>query len=131
MEYASNLKTDRIDLGICDYIDKSDIKSDNADNSFVSKSVIEYNTIVIKSGGDAQSFIGKFYDDKGNEVTDVSCKWEIICDFNNALEVSKSGNQITIGIDNDQYVDEDVKLVLSDKDGNYSSTLIIRIESLL
>ena len=55
----------------------------------------------------------------------------IVCDFKDALEVSKSDNQITIGIDNDQYVDEDIKLVLSDEDGNYSSTLIVRIESLL
>ena len=131
MEYASNAKTDRIDLGICDYIDKSDIKSDNSDNSFISKSVIIYDTTVIKSGGDAQTFIGKFYDDKGNEIVDISCKWDIVCDFKDALEVSKSDNQITIGIDNDQYVDEDIKLVLSDEDGNYSSTLIVRIESLL
>ena len=131
MEYASNAKTDRIDLGICDYIDKSDIKSDNSDNSFISKSVIIYDTTVIKSGGDAQTFIGKFYDDKGNEIADISCKWDIVCDFKDALEVSKSDNQITIGIDNDQYVDEDIKLVLSNEDGNYSSTLIVRIESLL
>ena len=98
---------------------------------FISKSVIIYDTTVIKSGGDAQTFIGKFYDDKGNEITDISCKWDIVCDFKDVLEASKSDNQIIIGIDNDQYVDEDIKLVLSDEDGNYSSTLIVRIESLL
>lgn len=131
MEYVVNPKTDRVDLGICDYFDKSDIESDNSDNLFVSKSVIIYDTAIIKSGGDSQTFIGKFYDDEGNEIIGIPCVWKIICDFNDVLEVSKSGNQITIGIDNDQYIDEDIKLILSDENEKYSSDLIISIESLL
>lgn len=131
MECANNNATDRIDLGICDYIDKETIKVDNANNVFVSKSVISYNTTVIKSGGDMQTFIGKFFDDDGNEVANIIPKWEIVCDFKNALEVKESGNQISIGIDDDYYIDEEFKLILSDDNNNYSSTLIIQIESLL
>ena len=131
MECASNNATDRIDLGICDYIDKEEIKNDNSDNIFVSKSIISYNTTIIKSGGDSQIFIGKFFDDNGNEVIEINPKWEIICDFKDVLEIEESGNQISIGIDNDYYIDEEFKLVLSDNDGNYSSSLIIQIESLL
>lgn len=130
-ECASNNDTDRFDLGICDYIDKNDIKTDNANNVFVSKSVISYNTTTIKSGGDAQVFIGKFFDNNGNEITNIIPKWEIIYDFKNYLEIIESGNQIIIGIDNDDRIDEEFKLILSDNNGNYSSSLIIQIESLL
>ena len=131
MECASNSKTDRIDLGICDYFDKDTIKTDNSDNMFVSKSVIAYNVTTIKSGGDFQLFTGKFFDDNGNEITNINPKWTIVCDFVNALEIEEIDNQIKIGIDNDYYVDEEFKLILSDSHGDYSSSLIIRIESLL
>lgn len=131
MECANNSATDRIDLGICDYIDKNAIRTDNAEDVFVSKSVIAYNTTKIKSGGDLQVFVGKFFDSNGNEVADVVPKWEIVCDFVNALQVRESGNQISIGIDNDDYIDEELKLVLSDSNGDYPSTLIIQVDSLL
>ena len=75
--------------------------------------------------------IGKFYDDKGNEITDIIPKWNIVCDFKNYLEIGESNNQISIGIDNDDFIDEEFKLVLSDKNNQYSSDLIIKIESLL
>lgn len=131
MECASNSKTDRIDLGICDYFDKDTIKTDNADNVFVSKSVIAYDVTTIKSGGDFQTFTGKFFDENGNEIADIVPKWTIVCGFTNALEIEESNNQIKIGIDNDYYVDEEFKLILSDSRGDYSSSLIVRIESLL
>ena len=101
-ECATNNASDRIDLGICDYIDKETVKTNNANDVFVSKSVISYDTLVIKSGGDSQVFIGKFFDNNGNEVTDIIPKWNIICDFKDVLEIDKSGNQISIGIDNDK-----------------------------
>lgn len=131
MECASNSKTDRIDLGICDYFDKDTIKTDNADNVFVSKSVIAYDVTTIKSGGDFQTFTGKFFDENGNEIADIVPKWTIVCGFTNALEIEENNNQIKIGIDNDYYVDEEFKLILSDSHGDYSSSLIVRIESLL
>ena len=131
MECASNNATDRIDLGICDYIDKELVKTDNSNNVFISKSVISYNTTVIKSGGDLQLFTGKFFDNNGKEVINIIPKWNVVCDFKNALEIYESDNGISIGIDNDNFIDEEFKLILSDVDGNYSSSLIIRIESLL
>jgi hypothetical protein len=130
-EDVFNSSTDRLDLGVCDYIDKDKIKTDNSDDVFISKSVISYNTAIIKSGGNSQIFVGKFFDNEGNEVVDIIPKWETICDFKNALEVEEFNNQIKIGIDNDDYVDEEFKLILSDDNGDYSSTLIIKIESLL
>ena len=131
LECPTNHDTDRIDLGICDYFEKDDIRTDNSDDVFVSKSVISYNTDVIKSGGDSQVFTGEFFDSQGNKVVDIIPKWDVICDFKDDLLIDESDNQIKIGIDNDDYIDEEFKIVLSDVNGNYQSSLIIGIESLL
>lgn len=131
LEHPHNIKTDRIDLGICDYIDKNEIATNNANDKFVSRSVISYDTVVIKSGGSMQTFTGNFFDEDGNEVAGLIPHWNIICDFSNALQVEESGNQLIIGINDDDYVDEEFKIVLSDEEGNYSSDLIVRVESLL
>lgn len=132
MEYAKDSETDRPDLRICDYIDPSSIITDNnSGNEYISKAVINYDTKIIKSGGDIQRFVGKLYDDEGNEIDNIPIKWDIVCDFKDKLEVNQSDNYIEIGIDNDDYVDEEFKLILSDESGNYSSTLIIQIDSLL
>lgn len=130
-EYANNNTTDRIDLGICDYIDKEEMKKDNSNNELVSKSVISFNTTTIKSGGDSQIFVAKFFDDDGNEIANIIPKWEIVCDFKDQLIISESDNRIMIGIDNDYYVDEELKLILSDSNDNFVSSLIVKIESLL
>ena len=118
-------------MGICDYINKDTADVGNSENVFVSQSVISYDTKTLKSGGDSQIFIGKFFDNNGNEVTDMSYKWDIICDFKDQLEIAENDNQISIGINNDIYVDEEFKLTLSNDNGDYSSELIIKIESLL
>ena len=141
-EHPSNPEVDRPDLGICDYIDVSNqntseqaaisIMSESSDKML--KSVIEYDTTVIKSGGDSQIFIGKFYDEKGSEVQGVSPHWTITCDFFDKLIVKEIDNGVSIGIDDDSYIDEEFKLILSNEDKNSNitpSSLIIRIESLL
>ena len=136
-ESQNNPETDRPDLGICDYIDV-DVNIVNTNEDIccnkVSKAVIEYNTKVIKSGGYSQVFIGKFYDDKGNEITNIVPHWTTICDFSSKLQKEEFDNCISIGIDDDLYIDEDFKLVLSDGNNEskiLSDTLIIKIESLL
>lgn len=133
-EYQNNPDTDRPDLGICDYIDINANYEEDICCCRVSKSVIEYSADVIKSGGDSQVFIGKFYDDIGNEVVDVPPHWEVVCDFSDKLIVEEFGNCLSIGIDDDDYIDEEFKIICSD--GNKESdvlpsTLIIKIGSLL
>ena len=140
--HPSNPDTDRPDLGICDYMDMR-AGSKNAGTTSkkfykTSKAVIEYNTNVIKSGGDSQTFIGKFYDDNGNEITDIVPHWTITCDFaddfEKKLQTKEFGNCLKIGIDDDSYIDEVFKLTCSDgndEDVTMSSALIIKIESLL
>lgn len=144
--HPSNYETDRPDLGICDYIDMSN--QNVVEESFVSslsenaneisnktfKAVIDYNTTVIKSGGDSQMFIGKFYDEKGNEVTNIVPHWTVACDFSDKLIVKEFDNGVSIGIDDDAYIDEEFKLILLDDNKNNNTTpssLLIKIESLL
>ena len=143
-EYPNNAKTDRPDLGICDYINTTNQNvsepdlniSVNKDSSRsldkVLKAVIDYDTTIIKSGGDLQKFVGRFYDENGNEVIDVSPHWTVICPFSNKLIVNEFDNGVSIGINDDDYVDEEFKLVLSNTQNNtISSSLLIKIESLL
>lgn len=134
-EHPNNPETDRPDLGICDYID---INIDNASEDICCckafKAVIEYNTDVIKSGGDLQMFIGKFYDDKGNEIKDIAPHWTIVPDISSVLQTEEKGNCLSIGIDDDSYIDEEFKLICSDGNDEsniLSDTLIVKIESLL
>lgn len=140
--HPNNPETDRPDLGICDYIDMSNqntseavlVKTMSENSNRVLKAVIDYNTTVIKSGGDSQMFIGKFYDEKGNEVQGVISHWTIVCPFSDKLIVKELDDGLSIGIDDDAYIDEEFKLILSDenKDSNVTpSSLLIRIESLL
>lgn len=140
--HPSNPETDRPDLGICDYNDMSNqnvveptpISNLNENSNRILKAVIEYDTTVIKSGGDSQIFVGKFYDEKGNEVQGVIPHWTVTCDFSDKLIVKEFDNGLGIGIDDDSYIDEEFKLTLSNENKNYNtipSSLLIRIESLL
>ncbi len=141
-EYPNNSATDRPDLGICDYIDVANqntseteiVQTMSVNSNRALKAVIDYNTTVIKSGGDSQIFIGKFYDEKGNEVQDAIPHWTVVCPFFDKLIVKELDNGLSIGIDDDTYIDEEFKITLSDenKDSNVTpSSLLIRIESLL
>lgn len=129
-ESEEDSNTDRPDLGICDYIDinNSNLTIDTTSSVY---SKILYDTLVIKSGGNSQIFVGKFYDSNNNEILNIIPKWDVICDFKNVLNINKNNNQITLSIDDDRYVDEDIKLIFSDENNNYSSTLIINVRSLL
>lgn len=124
-EYQNDSDTDRPDLGICDYFE-----TDKAEEN--KKAVIIYEDNIIKSGGDSKIFTAKFYDDNGNELNNVIPIWKIVSDFKEELYVKEHDNQIAIGVDNDNYVDEDIKLILSSENNNIPLTsLVIHIKSLL
>lgn len=124
-------KTDRPDLGICDYVDFSNIVTDVPVENEKTTAKILYSTTKIKSGGSSQVFKSEFQDSNGNKITGIIPIWDIVCDFKEHLEVKKSGNDIEIGIDNDDYVDEEFKLILSDSDLSCETYLIITVDSLL
>ena len=122
---------DRIDLMICDYIDPDSTAVDNSDGETIAKSVIAYDTKTIRSGGDVQKFVGYFYDGNGNLVSGATPRWSILCDFVNELEVSETDNVIWIKVDNDNLVDEEFRLILTDDNGQNESSLLVRVGSLL
>ena len=131
-EYPNNADTDRPDLGICDYID-IDMKEEDG-CCVAAKAVIEYKTSTIKSGGDSQIFVGKFYDKNGCEIMDIAPHWTIVCDFKNKLQVKEFDNCLSIGIDDDSCIDEEFRLMCSDGNNEsdiLSDALIIKIDSLL
>ena len=136
--HPNNAETDKPDLGICDYIDMS-VGSKDAGTTVkevckASKAVIKYDTNVIKSGGDSQVFVGKFYDDMGNEVMDISPHWTVECGFFDKLIWEEFDNCLSVGIDDDDFIDEEFKIICSDgnKESSILSTsLIVKVESLL
>lgn len=137
--HPNNPDTDRPDLGICDYVDFSAGSTDagtTIDKTCckASKIDIHYDTTVIKSGGDSQVFTAKFYDDDEKEIADIVPYWTINCSFSDKLQLKEFDNSLSIGIDDDSYIDEEFKLICSDgndEDGLLSASLIIKIESLL
>ena len=131
LECERNNETGRPDLGICDYFEKEDVKTDNSDDKRVAKSVISYKTTTIKSGGSKQKFVGRFVDKNGEEINGVSTNWKIIRDFVDSLSVKENENEIEIGVDDDSLIDEEFKLELSDENGDYQSSIIIQIGSLV
>ena len=69
-----------------------------------------------------------------NEVKDIVPHWTIVCDFSDKLQIKEFDYCLSIGIDDDDYIDEEFKINCSD--GNkesdiLSATLIVKIESLL
>ena len=130
-ECAIDYDEDRLDLGICDYKDYDGLSIDTGDEDYVSKSVIGYDTTVIKSGGSPQMFTARFFDENGEEAKSVVPRWGFICPFLDYLDISYDDNTITISIDDDRFIDEDFKLTLTDDRGRYPSSLLISVKSLL
>ena len=128
VQYETDYSKDRIDLGICDYIPEDKVKDDDNKSK---RSVIECEEPIIKAGGDAQVFKGKFLDENNNEVLGITPKWSVICPFKDVLNIKEVGNEIQISIEDEEHIDDEFKLVFSDEYGDYSSTLLIRIDSLL
>lgn len=122
-ECPENREVDNRELGVCDYF-----KAAVSEEGLLAH--IDYDTNTIKSGGSMHTFTARFTDENGDSV-DTAAKWSIVCDFKDELEVKELGNKIMIGIDNDNYIDEDFKLCLSDDTGTNTDSLIIHIDSLL
>lgn len=118
---------DRVDLGICNYREPDTIDTEIGEL----KSVIDYTTKILKSGGTAKTFTAKFLDENGAELPNIVPKWTIVGIPKEVLEVKESGNKITLRIDNDDYVDESFKLVLTDEHNQYPSEVIITIDSII
>lgn len=125
-EHPFDKEKDRADLGICNYIDP-EYPVDSDSDTIIAK--IIYDSLILKSGGDSQTFVGKFYQGK-NEIDNMLCSWKIVCDFADKLIITENGNRITISFDDDDYIDEDIKLIFSNDDESIQDTILIHIDSL-
>ena len=79
-------------------------------------------------------FVGKFYDEDGNEISGIVPHWTIVCDFSDKLQIKEIDNSLSIGIDDDSYIDEEFKIICSDENNESDilpCTLIVKIKSLL
>ena len=125
-EHPFDKEKDRADLGICNYVDPESHTGSDPDKTIAK---ILYDSLVIKSGGDSQTFVGKFY--RGNtEINDLLYSWKVICEFSDKLSITENGNRITISIDDDYYIDEDVRLIFSNDDESIQDNIVIHIDSL-
>ena len=124
--------TDRVDLGICDYREPTEIEDNPLDSDLYYSSKILYKKAVVKSGGKAQTFTAEFTDTIKHQIVERTPEWKIICDFKKYIKTEIVGNSIKISIDNDDYIDEEFKLVVGDDQGlSTEDSLIIKVESLL
>ena len=128
-QYPNDSANDRPDLGICDYIEPINKNCNSNISLDLQRVEIDCTSDVIKSGGDYQTYTAKFYNGK-KELSDIKASWDVICEFKDFLDINIIDNQIRIGIDNDDFIDEDIKLICSDIEKNCYSTLIIKVESL-
>lgn len=99
--------------------------------TLLKQSRIDYKTTIIKSGGNEKKFTAVFLDADGNKLTHIKPVWTIMCEFYEALNVRKDGNDIYLSIDNDNFVDEKIRLILDDGNGNCRSTLILTVKGLV
>lgn len=110
-----NRATDRIDLGICDYIE--DECTNDTHFSLVSD-IISAEGFSIKSGGSARTLEPLFLNNN-SEDTAATPVWEIDCEFKEKLSINETGNTIRISIDDDHFVGYSFFINLQDKQKKY------------
>ena len=106
-----NTNKDNVELGICDYISPDDpkppIKTD-----ILSK--IEYTSTDIKVGTSGRKFYAKFVTKDSEEVADLTPLWTIEADFRDSLVCNTSDNYITIATHDENLIDSQFTLKLTD-----------------
>lgn len=71
---------------------------------------------VLYTGIDPLICTAKFFDESGNSINYSNYTWEIICDFQNRLELSYLDNSISIYTDDPSLIGKDFYLVLKSSD---------------
>lgn len=115
------VEDDNVELGICNY------KTINTPtHPTISYAKIEYKNSNIKSGySKGSTYTAKFYDELDNVFENMSPVWDIVCDFTDELNISKTDNKINISISNDKLIGRRLKLVLKDVDGTCKEDSIV------
>lgn len=133
-ECESDARVDRYDLGICDYKEPPRVEYEDTGvpekRPHISVEILRDQDFVT-SGGDKAVFTARFTDEDDNVRDDITAYWTIVCDFKDELDVDDNDSSIAIGIDNDDYIDEEFKVVLKGYDLEDDDSVIVRVESLL
>lgn len=131
-EEPRNSEKDRIDLGICDYIENVEEENTQDITSSEVCSQIKYTSAILKCGGSAKVYTAEYY--KGSEIVeDIKSKWTVSCEFLDKLEITEKDNSISIKVKNDKsLIGQMILLKLSDEENKYkSSSITLTIASLL
>ena len=130
-EEPRNSEKDRIDLGICDYIENVEEENTQGTTSEEVRSQIKHTSTTLKCGGSAKTYIAEYY--KGSEIVeDIKSKWTISCEFLDKLEITEKDNSISIKVKNDKtLIGQMILLELSDIEDKYKTSITLTIASLL
>lgn len=133
-EDAVNKNTDRPDLLIADYIAPNDI--DPAPSPTDCKCEIAYSgNPEIKAGGSTKTFTAVFYNETGNEISDIEAVWSISDSYGGSVQIKEQfgdfNEKVKIQVANGNgLAGKGFELVLNDALGLYESRLNVRMVGL-
>lgn len=121
-------KDDRVDLGICDYIPPINSPSSSSDmpSSQTISCQISYKSLQLKVGV-KRTYKAIFKDQYDNILNNISANWLIDNDFNGIIKSSLTDNSITLFVDDNSLIGENVKLILNDSKNKCSDSVILEI----
>jgi hypothetical protein len=128
-ECAYSPTADDLKYGVCNYIaPTTPSQPENGNETVVSiTSTISGNTFL--KVGFPRTYSVIFTDKNGAELSDVDFTWNIVSDFNDEIDSTVDGKNITLQIDNEDYVDEQIVLQIM-IDGTVNSELVIKIKGI-
>src|SRR5574344_58228 len=109
-ECAYSPTADDLKYGVCNYIaPTTPSHPENPDETVdLFASTISGNTSL--KVGFPRTYSVIFVDENGDELSDVDFTWNIVSEFNDDITSTIDGNNITLQVDNEDYVDEQIKL---------------------
>jgi hypothetical protein len=128
-ECAYSPTADDLKYGVCNYIAPTTPSQPENGNETVASiaSTISGNTSL--KVGFPRTYSVIFMDKNGAELSDVEFSWNIVSDFNDEIDSTVDGKNITLQIDNEDYVDEQIVLQIM-IDGTVNSELVIKIKGI-
>ena len=106
-----------------------DIPTENGNKTEISSSKIDCDSLTIYNGLDSGVFIGRFFDDNGNEAVAYP-NWEIRGEYADKLKVEYRDNSICISANNKKLINKSFELFLS-SDGYESSSVIFNVRDFI
>lgn len=117
---------DNAELMVADYIEFTNLGSNNDESISVTKCVIE-GVNYIKAGIGSRTYICNCFDN--NEIVDKKINWEVQCekdDFTSYIHADAEGNRLTLKVDSVKgIIGSEIKLIATCDDPNYEKDIFI------